>query len=238
MAAERILVLDTWFPWIGLVAAAVLLVLLSMDSLRADLRVPRRHDLSWLSWAGVAAYLIHNVEEYGLDLHGQAYAFPKAFCGMFGYAALYPQCPVPGEVFTAVNIPMFWLAAPLGAWMSRRYRFMGLAIYSVIAVNLAAHVGRTLVSGGQYNPGLLTAILIFLPLAGWTLIGTGALTRRELATVVGIGVMVHAILIFGMLLLITGVVREPGVVVVLQSLNAGVLILATFAAEKMGLRQR
>jgi hypothetical protein len=45
---------------------------------------------------GVAAYLVHNVEEYGLDLHGEAYAFPKAFCAMFGFPGLYPACPVPG----------------------------------------------------------------------------------------------------------------------------------------------
>lgn len=230
--------LDTVFPWIGLVAAAVVLALLATDALRTDPSVPRWHDLGWLSWAGVTAYLIHNVEEYGFDLYGQAYAFPKAFCSMFGYAALYPQCPVPGEVFTAVNVPMFWLAAPLGAWMSRRYPFMGFGIYGVIAVNLAAHVGRAVATGGQYNPGLLTAVLIFLPLAGWTLMRAGLLTKRMLAGVVGIGLAVHAILIVGMLLLTRGLVREPGVVVALQSLNAGILVLATFAADRMSMRRR
>jgi di/tricarboxylate transporter len=69
--------LDTAFPWIGLVAAIPLLALLAGNALRMDRSVARWRDWGWLSWAGVAAYLVHNVEEYGLDLHGGGLCLPQ-----------------------------------------------------------------------------------------------------------------------------------------------------------------
>jgi hypothetical protein len=225
--------LNTAFPWIGLPAAAVLIALLATDTLRSNRQVSRWHDLAWLSWAGVAAYLLHNVEEYGIDLHGEAYAFPKAFCAMFGFSALYPQCPVPGAVFTAVNVPMFWFAAPLGAWLSKRYPLAGLGIFSVIAVNLVAHIGRAVTSDGHYNPGLLSAIVIFLPLTVWTLIGARLLTRGMVAGIVALGILVHLILMAAMLLLIKGIVYQVELVVALQTLNAALLVAVPLLAEKV-----
>ena len=223
---------DTAFPWIGLIFAAVLLVLLPSDALRADRRVSRLRDVRWLSWAGVAAYLLHNVEEYGIDLHGERYAFPKAFCGMFGHAALYPHCPAPGAVFTAVNVPMFWLAAPLAAWLSGRHRLTGLALYGVIAVNLAAHLGRAAATGWQYNPGRLTALLLFLPLAAWTLLGAKLLSWRAVLGLIGLGLGLHLVLIAAMLLLLKGVLHAPGLVVALEALNAGAMLVVTLWAER------
>jgi len=224
--------LDTAFPWIGLIPALVLIGLLATNVLRADRRVSRWHDLVWLSWAGVAAYLIHNVEEYGVDLHGEVYAFPTAFCALFGYSAPYPQCPVPGAVFTAVNVPLVWIAAPLGAWLSKRQPLAGLSIHGVIAVNLVVHIGRAVATGGQYNPGLLTAVVIFLPLAGWVLFGSRLLTKGLVAGVIALGVVVHAVLVAAMLLLVKGIVRQVGLIAVLQALNAGLLIVVPLVAGK------
>jgi hypothetical protein len=36
-------------------------------------------------------------------------------------------------VFTAVNVPLFWIAAPLGAWLAKRHPWAGLGLYGVIA---------------------------------------------------------------------------------------------------------
>lgn len=226
------MLLSTAFPWIGLAAVPVLLALLAGDVLRRDLRVSRWRDVSWLSWAGVAAYLLHNVEEYGIDMAGEAYAFPKAFCAIFGYQGIYPHCPVPAAVFTAVNVPMFWLAAPPGAWMSHRRPLLGLGIYSVIAVNAMAHIGRAVASGGTYNPGLMTAVIVFLPLAGWALGGARVVTKRGRAGVLGLGVALHASLIAGMLLLLKGAVDDARLIVALQVLNAGLLLVIPAMAER------
>lgn len=78
--------MNTSFPWLGLAGAIVLLLLLfGSNILRSDKAVSRWRDLTWLSWAGATAYLIHNVEEYGIDLFGRTYAFPMSMCQLFGF---------------------------------------------------------------------------------------------------------------------------------------------------------
>lgn len=225
--------LDTAFPWIGLVAAIPLLALLAGNALRMDRSVARWRDWGWLSWAGVAAYLVHNVEEYGLDLHGEAYAFPKAFCAMFGFPDLYPACPVPGDVFTAVNVLLFWIAAPWGAWLAKRHPWAGLGLYGVIAVNMLAHIGRALADDCVYNPGLLTAVVVFLPMAFWVLVGARLWPKAVVVAVVALGFALHGILIAGMLLLIKGVVQDAGIVTLIQVCNAGLMIALPLLAERV-----
>ena len=155
--------LNRSFPWIGLVGTVLLLLLLfGTDRLRSDTTISRWRDLTWLSWAGAAAYLIHNVEEYGIDLFGRPYAFPTSVCGMFGFPDT-AHCPAPPAFFTSVNVPMFWFAAPIAALLSKRHSLVGLTIYSVMSVNLVAHVAGGIAAGTIYNPGWLTAILLFCP---------------------------------------------------------------------------
>lgn len=223
---------DIIFPWIGLAGALGLLALLPTDVFRSDRRLPRRSDLTWLSWAGVLVYLLHNVEEYGVDWHGQSYAFPKAFCAMFGFSRPGAVCPVPGAVFAAVNVSLFWVAAPLAAAMSRRHRLAGIAIHGVIAVNLAAHVGQGIASGAGYNPGWLTAVVLFLPLSVWTLLLSGVAGRAAAAFALGLGLAIHGVLIASMLLLVKGLVHSVPLIVLVQVLNAALLIVVPRVAER------
>lgn len=227
--------LNTTFPWIGLAIAAPLLVLLfTTNVLRSDPGVSRWRDLTWLSWAGSTAYLLHNVEEYGIDLLGQTYAFPTFLCGMFGFHAIYPTCPVPPQVFTAVNVPMFWLAGPIAALMSRRHPVVGLTIYSVISVNMMTHIVQGVVSGTFYNPGFLTALILFLPLTAWVIYAlfvSGPLSYRTLAYLIGWGVALHLILMAAMLPLIKGVLHNALPATIAQIGNAALLIVAPLLAE-------
>jgi hypothetical protein len=57
------------FPWIGCGGAIVLLVLqFGTRLLQSEPGSSRWHDRVWLSWLAVAIYLLHNVEEYGIDV--------------------------------------------------------------------------------------------------------------------------------------------------------------------------
>jgi hypothetical protein len=68
---------DLAWPWIGLGAAAILLVLLfTTEKLRGNTLGPRWRDPVWLAWLIAAVYFVHNFEEYGIDALGEAHAFP------------------------------------------------------------------------------------------------------------------------------------------------------------------
>lgn len=223
------------FPWLGLTGAIVLLLLLfRSDILRSDPAVSRWRDPTWLSWAGATAYLIHNVEEYGIDLFGRTYAFPTSMCRLFGFQDA-AHCPAPPAFFTAANVPMFWIAAPIAALLSRRRPLVGLAIYGVMSVNIVAHVTGGIVAGTIYNPGWLTALLLFLPLTAWTvriLSGRGGFRRGAWAFLIGWGTALHLILAVSLVPLVKGWISTPAPAIVLQVVNAGLLILVSWLAER------
>lgn len=159
---------DLEFPWIGIGAGVALaIVALTTDAFRADLSVARWRDPSWLAWLAVPTYLIHNFEEYGIAANGTFHAFPTALCLNVGWGG-YPTCPIPPVYFDFVNIPLFWIAAPACALLARRYVIVGLSMWGVIFANGLFHIGGAVVTG-SYNPGLLTASLLFAPLTAWVL---------------------------------------------------------------------
>jgi hypothetical protein len=185
----------TW-PWIGLGAAAILLLLLVAGAgLQTDRSVSRWRDMTWLTWLGVAAYLLHQFEEHGVDLFGEPYAFRGELCANFGFRDP-ASCPIPFSFITAVNVGSVWGAGLISALLAPRRPLIGLAFFAIPLVNLFAHAGPA-VMGRHYNPGLLTAVLIFLPLCLWALLVAarryGAGIRAILATALA-GVVVHAVL--------------------------------------------
>lgn len=225
---------DLAFPWIGGVAAAVLLVLMfGTNRLRGDTISSRWRDPVWLSWMAVVAYLLHNVEEYGIDLLGTRHAFPDAACAQLKLPA-YPNCPIPPAFYLAVNITLFWVAAPLAALLSRRHPLIGLSIYSVIFINALVHLMPVLVLGHPYNPGLFTTLLVFLPLSMWviyTCFGKDRLSYKALAFLVVWGVVLHAILMVPLMMFVDGLMSST-TLVLLQIVNAGLLLVACWLAEK------
>lgn len=223
------------FPWLGLIGAiSLLLLLFGSDFLRSDKAISRWRDLTWLSWAGVTAYLIHNVEEYGIDVFGRTYAFPTSMCQLFGFQDA-AHCPAPPAFFTAVNVPMFWFAAPIAALLSRRHPLVGLAIYGVMSVNIVAHVIGGIVAGSIYNPGWLTAMLLFLPLTTWvvrTLFGRGGFRHGAWAFLIGWGIALHLILAGSLVPLMKGWISTSALAIVMQVVNAGFLIAVPWLAER------
>ncbi len=224
--------IDLDFPWIGLTAAVVLLVLLFMTNrMRADLNRSRWQDRIWLSWLAVAIYLIHNVEEYGIDLLGRFHAFPNSICATLALPA-YPSCPIPTPFFLAVNLPLFWLGAPVAAIMSRRHPIIGLSVYGVIFVNALTHLGAFARAG--YNPGVLTALILFLPISLWVAkvcFGKHGLPYSALALIVADGMILHIVLIGSTMLFLRGRI-VPSALTAIQILNAILFFLLAWLAEK------
>lgn len=204
----------SWFdyawPWIGLGCAVVLGILLATNLLRSDRTVPRWRDLRWLSFLAVAVYMAHNVEEYGVAATGALHAFPDSLCLLLGQPS-YPGCGIPPAFFLAVNIPLVWVAAPLAALLSNRFRLAGLTLWGVIGSNAVVHIVPA-VALREYDPGLLTAIILFIPLTAMAAVATlgrrGPYLRRAGAVLLGLGVFMHAVLAGSVILFLRGAIPE------------------------------
>jgi len=224
---------DLTWPWIGGVGAVMLLTLLfGTNLLRSDLGTSRWRDRVWLSWLAVFAYLAHNVEEYGIDLFGRKHEFPDTLCINLGLPA-YPDCPVPPSFFLAVNLSMFWIAAPLAALLSRRHPLIGLSLYSVVFANALAHI-VPFMTGLGYSAGTLTAFMLFLPLSVWiayACFGSGGLSYKAMTLLMVHGVILHAVLLGSSLLFRSGAISSS-VLVSIQCLNAVLFFLIPWLGEK------
>lgn len=228
----------TWFdilwPWIGLALAIVILVLLfATNILRHDIQVNRWRDPAWLSWLAVTIYMLHQFEEYGIDFVGSKHAFPDELCMRLGLGN-YPACPIPHEFFLYVNIPLVWFFAVLSAKFSSKNPFVGLGLYSVIISNAMAHIVIA-VATQAYNPGLFSAIVIFLPSFFWLCKACfieGVFRKAGIAVLVATGVILHIILISSVLLFARQKISGP-LLDLIQLINASTIVVLPWLGSKI-----
>ncbi len=218
------------WPWIGAAAALGMLILLfGTTLLQADPARSRWRDRTWLAWAAMFLYLVHNVEEYGVDAMGRHYEFPSTLAETFPKAVADP----PNAFYLAVNLSLFWLAAPLAALLAKRHPLVGLATCSVMAINLLTHVGAFFAAG--YNPGLVTAVTLFLPMTAWVafaLFGEGRMSWKGFGVVLFAGVVLHVVLMASIQLLVHGMLPAR-VAVWVQVLNAALMLFVLWMGERI-----
>lgn len=153
---------DVW-PWMGLGAAIVLLILLFCTHwLRSDKTKSRFFDPVSLAWMAVVVYLLHNVEEYGCDLYGNKVAFAIFMEQLLGMHASEASC-------LCTNLCFVWIVGPLTAvFVQRGYYSMAAGMAMFELVNGSMHVGQ-MINLGCYNPGALNSLVMCLPLGIWML---------------------------------------------------------------------
>lgn len=140
--------------------------------------------VSGWSWPLIAtflqlpAYMLHQFEEHDAGRFG---AFINRQIG--GGQMVLPD----GAIFL-INVPGVWGVIALSLWLAVKIApGFGLVAVYLTLVNALVHVGPTVVLR-RYNPGLVTAIIVFLPLSLW------ALTEISAAPGTGFG---HHLLGFG-----------------------------------------
>ncbi|MFD0897397.1 HXXEE domain-containing protein [Loigolactobacillus binensis] len=185
------------WPWIGLGGAiSILILLFTTNILRSNFNQNRWLDPFWLAWLCNAAYLIHNVEEYGIDLTGRSYGFPQSIAELAGKAP-------GGMFFVAVNITMFWIAGPLAAVLARYKgsKMLASAMASIMFINAITHTLPAIITK-SYDTGLLTALIIFFPITLWTYYVIFIRTNknyRALCTSISLGLFYHIMLFVSIL---------------------------------------
>lgn len=190
-------VLYGW-PWLALIAGAAGLAAL-LASPRAGLG-SRWRDPSWLVCLMLPVYMLHQFEEHGINLRGERYHFLVELCAKLGRPELL-RCPANPAFILAVNCGGVWISGLLAIAFRRRNPMVGACAMGIPLVNAVLHVGPA-AGGCAYNSGLATAAVLFVPMCAWTLFQlrrAGLLGRRELACVVGSGLLVHAVLLTSLL---------------------------------------
>jgi hypothetical protein len=131
------------------------------------------------------AYMVHQVEEHSGDRFRR---FVNKRIARVPNALTTPAVVV-------VNVPLVW-GVDLVAIYLARFVAVGwglIAIYLVV-VNAIVHIIGAVALRG-YNPGLATALVLFLPLGGWALAAvaeTPGVTVTQHALALAFAVVVHA----------------------------------------------
>ncbi|MGA2503411.1 MAG: HXXEE domain-containing protein [Anaerolineales bacterium] len=117
--------------------------------------------ISILLWISLISLFLHQFEEY---------RYPGYFPGMMNTVMFSSQQPdrYPLNPNTAliINILVGWLFYFLAALFGERAVWLGIATMLVSAGNFIAHTFLFNIKGKTfYNPGMLTADIVFLPIA-------------------------------------------------------------------------
>lgn len=112
------------------------------------------------NWILLLVYLIHQFEEHGVDLFGRVYFFHEYASSVLESRGLELS---PTSILR-INTLTVWFGFLLAIWGGRRFTWPGLAAAGLVFTNGLFHIGIA-VSRSEYNPGLITAIVLFLPIS-------------------------------------------------------------------------
>ncbi|MEO0334795.1 MAG: HXXEE domain-containing protein [Pseudomonadota bacterium] len=124
------------------------------------------HDQFFLSGLMLISYIVHQFEEHWVDIYGNNYAFSGSVNSLLSSATGSSSPLLSPEGIFVINTSLVWLVGALSILGSPRYVFPSLCMAAIILVNAVAHIALWILNQ-QYNPGVLTSVLIFLPIAMW-----------------------------------------------------------------------
>ena len=161
------IILRDW-PFLALVVGVPLFGYTALTSFTS--RSPPK--LVYLHAMGLAMYMIHQFEEHGYDIFSRSYHFQVFMCKSIGFGGeRLGFCPVSEQFILVVNVVAVWVSGLSAILFGDTFPVVGLSYYGIPFVNAFGHI----VSGirdEDYNPGLLTSILHFLPISVYGTIAT------------------------------------------------------------------
>ena len=153
--------------WMKLGTYAVPLILFLFFSFTQERTDSILADMKLMPILLLVAYLIHQFEEHWIDLFGNHYAFYNYFNALLLGVLGSPDSnvmPASAAALFVINTSLVWLVGIIAIWRSPNHLFPVLAMNGIVLVNAISHILSGIVNL-SYNPGLLTAISIFIPLA-------------------------------------------------------------------------
>lgn len=179
-------------------------ILLAFFSARPKQTESGLADVKLMAVLLLVAYIIHQFEEHWVDLLGEQYAFygdvNQLILGVLNAqdSTIMPLSP---ESIYVINTSLVWLVGALAIWRSSEHVFSMLVMTGITLVNGVSHIVLGLAKQA-YNPGLLTAVVIFMPLAisfyRTLLVKMPAIKGQVVASLVW-AVLAHIIMVSGLL---------------------------------------
>ncbi|MGZ3456440.1 MAG: HXXEE domain-containing protein [Polyangiales bacterium] len=155
------------------------------------LRAPRPRDPDWIVCLMLPTYMLHQFEEYGVDLHGRHFHFLAELCTTLGYPEL-ATCPADPWFVLAANVGGgVWIPGLLAILLRKKNPMVGACVLGIPLVNAVAHIGSG-IAHRAYNSGMLTAAILFVPVCVFALralLRAGVLDRKRIFAVIGSGVV-------------------------------------------------
>ena len=188
-----------WMKVGAFMAPFLVLVALSFSdkSLRLDART--------VSLVLLVAYIIHQFEEHWVDSYGRTYAFKpnlnEFLSGLLGRSDVQ-EFMSDTSVFV-INTSLVWLVGALAIWRGSQHVFAALCMASIVVINAVSHIGAALIAG-SYNPGLLTGVVLFLPVGIGAYVWLARTSKPPLmiiAASLAWGLIAHVLMISGVLAL-------------------------------------
>lgn len=149
------------------------------------------------------AYIAHQFEEHWIDIYGRTYAFHVSlneFLSDLTGSEGGVEFISPASIFV-INTSLVWLVGALSVLLGPRHIFATLCMAAIVVVNAVSHIVAGFIAGA-YNPGLATALTLFLPLGtavyAWLLRAEIASIRLVIASVLW-AFLAHVIMVGGIL---------------------------------------
>ena len=189
--------------WMKIGTYAVPFLLLSFFSARPSTTSPNFFNTQFISLLLLVAYILHQYEEHWVDLYGNYYSFFTATNGLLKTIINVKNNDVillTREAIFVINTSLVWLVGTLAIWRSSSHLFPTLAMAGMTLVNAVTHILAGVLSQ-SYNPGLLTAVILFIPLTLTyfnAVLKTINLARIQIISAIGWAVVGHMIMVGGL----------------------------------------
>lgn len=160
-------------------------------------------DARFFALISLAAYILHQFEEHWIDLYGRVYSFHPYInnflaevTGGDGSAEFMSRSAV-----FVINTSLVWLVGALGISRGEDHIFAVLCMVAIAFVNAFSHIAAGAINA-SYNPGLLTSVVIFVPLSLYiyaSLFRNGTSSLRLILYSIVWALMAHVIMIGGII---------------------------------------
>ncbi|MEM6746047.1 MAG: HXXEE domain-containing protein [Pseudomonadota bacterium] len=171
--------------------------------MRQGSAVPPLQDVTFVAVLLAAAYLTHQFEEHWVNLRGEVYPLRHELNSIIAAVLGEDKYGImTRDAIFYINTGAVWASAFVAIWASPRLIFPSMAMAGLTAVNGFAHM-MVAIRTFDYNSGLLTGVLIFLPLTILyfrTLLKTGLATRQMVVISLAWGIFGHVLLFGGLVL--------------------------------------